>query len=181
MRVRSEATEKIHAASGWGIAIAIVLIILGIVAIARPLYASIASAIAFGWLFAIAGVGQIIYAFQSRGAGHFVWKLLLGLLYLIAGIYLIASPVAGVLAFTLVLGVTIFVQSVIQVSMAFQMRPARGWGWVLFSGILGIILGIFIGSQFPFDAAWILGFWVGVNLLMDGIWMLSLSSATRSR
>jgi uncharacterized membrane protein HdeD (DUF308 family) len=153
MRTRdSEMTEQVQAASEWGIGIGILMAILGLIAIARPLYAAIASTIAFAWLFMIAGIAHIVYAFQSRGAGQLVGKLLLGILYLISGIYLIFSPFAGAIALTLVLGITIFVQSVIQVIMGFQMRPIRGWGWVLFSGILGIILGIFIWSNFPFDA-----------------------------
>lgn len=165
---------------GINTTVGIITIVLGIAAIARPLYATIASTIAFGWLFIIAGIAQIAYAFQSRGAGHLIWKLLLGIFYLIAGIYVISSPLAGAITLTLVLGATIFAQSVLQVIMAFQLRPARGWGWTLFSGILGIILGIFIWSDFPFNAPWIIGLWVGINLLFDGIWVLSLSSAARS-
>lgn len=166
--------------SGIGIAIGVLMVILGIVAIARPVYATIASTLVFGWLFIVAGIAQIVYAFRSRGAGQIIWKLLLGVLYLGAGIIVLSNVFSGAIALTLVLGITIFVQGVIQVILAFEIRPARNWGWVLLGGILGIILGIFIWSEWPFNAIWLLGLWVGINLLSDGIWMITITSAPRS-
>lgn len=166
--------------SGIGIVVGVLLVILGLIAIARPLYATIASTLVFGWLFIFAGIAQLVYAFRSKGAGQLVWKLLLGVLYLGAGIVVLSNVLSGALALTLILGITIFAQGVIQVILAFGIRPARNWGWLLFSGILGIILGIFIWSEWPFNAIWLLGLWVGINLLSDGIWMITLSSLPRS-
>jgi uncharacterized membrane protein HdeD (DUF308 family) len=157
--------------------IAVLMIILGIVAIIFPFFATITSTLVFGWIFIFAGIAQIAYAVQSKGAGQVAWKLILGLLYLLAGIFVLIDPLQGALAFTLVLGVTIFVQGIIQISLAFQMRRiSPSWGWMLVSGIAGIILGIFIWSSFPSSAVWLIGTWVGINLLFDGIWMLTLHS-----
>ena len=134
----------------------------------------------FGWVFIFAGIAQIVYAFQSRGAGQVVWKLILGFLYLLAGIVVVANPLEGVLAFTLVLGITIFVQGMIQVSIAFQMRRiSPNWAWMLVSGIIGIIFGIFVWSNFPFRGVWLIGILIGTNLLFDGVWMLTLHSGQR--
>ena len=166
--------------SGTGIAVGILLVIFGIVAIARPVYATIASTLVFGWLFIFAGITQLVYAFGSRGAGQFVWKLLLGVLYVGAGIIVLFNVLEGAIALTLVLGITIFVQGALQVIFAFGIRPARNWGWVLFSGILAIILGILIWSGWPFNADWIIGLWVGISLLFNGIWMILLSLLPRS-
>ncbi len=161
--------------------------ILGLVAIARPFYATIASTLVFGWVFIFAGITQIVYAFGSRRAGQFVWKLLLGVLYLGAGIIVLSNILSGAIpsvsfanALTLILGITIFVQGVMQVILAFGLRPFRNWGLVLLSGILGIILGIFIWSAWPFNADWIIGLWVGISLLFNGLWMITLSSLPRS-
>lgn len=166
--------------SGTVIVVGVLLVILGLIALARPVYATIASTLVFGWLFIFAGIAQIIYAFGSRLAGQLVWKLLLGVLYLGAGIIVLSNVLSGAIALTLILGITIFSQSVIQVILAFAIRPARNWGWVLFSGILGIILGIFIWSEWPFNADWLIGLWVGINLVVDGIWMITLASLPRS-
>lgn len=166
--------------SGIGIVVGVLLVILGLIAIARPLYATIASTLVFGWLFIFAEIAQIVYAFSSRGAGQLIWKLLLGVLYVGAGIVVLSNVLSGAIALTLILGITIFAQGVIQVIFAFGIRPNRNWGWVLFSGILGIILGIFIWSEWPFNAIWLIGLWVGISLLFNGIWMITLSSLPRS-
>ncbi|MBW4692688.1 MAG: DUF308 domain-containing protein [Lyngbya sp. HA4199-MV5] len=177
MRITESETRDQIIHSRWLTPIAISMIILGMIAIIFPLFATITSTLVFGWIFIFAGIAQIVYAFQSRGAGQIAWKLILGLLYLLAGIFVLIDPLQGAFAFTLVLGVTIFVQGIIQVSLAFQMRrTSPNWVWMLVSGIAGIILGIFIWSSFPFSAAWLIGTWVGVNLFFDGVWMLTLHS-----
>ncbi|OYD95751.1 hypothetical protein CDG76_12540 [Nostoc sp. 'Peltigera membranacea cyanobiont' 210A] len=180
MRVIEPKTDEQVVSSGWTTAIAILMIVLGIIAIAFPFFASVASTLLFGWIFIFAGITQIVYAFQSRGAGQVIGKLILGLLYLLAGILVVANPLGGLLAFTLVLGITIFVQGIIQVAIAFQMRRiSPNWGLMLVSGIIGIIFGIFVWSNFPFSAAWLIGTFIGINLLFDGVWMLTLHSGQR--
>jgi uncharacterized membrane protein HdeD (DUF308 family) len=122
MRVTDPEAREQAVNSRWLTTIAILMIVLGVIATAFPFFATVASTLVFGWVFIFAGIAQIVYAFQSRGAGQVVWKLILGLLYLLAGIFVLANPLEGVLAFTLVLGITIFVQGIIQVSIAFQLR-----------------------------------------------------------
>ncbi len=184
--IESEIDEQV-VSSRWTTAIAILMIVLGIIAqaqpaagIAFPFFASVASTLLFGWIFIFAGIAQIVYAFQSKGAGKVIGKLILGLLYLLSGILVVVNPFQGVLALTLVLGITIFVQGVIQVAIAFQMRRiSSNWGLMLVSGIIGIIFGIFIWSNFPFNAVWLIGTFIGINLLFDGVWMLTLHSGQR--
>jgi uncharacterized membrane protein HdeD (DUF308 family) len=180
MRVIEPEIDEQVVSSRWTTAIAILMIVLGIIAIVFPFFAGVASTLLFGWIFIFAGITQIVYAFQSRGAGQVIGKLILGLLYLLSGILVVANPFTGVLALTLVLGITIFVQGVIQVAIAFQMRRiSSNWGLMLVSGIIGIIFGIFIWSNFPFSAVWLIGTFIGINLLFDGVWMLTLHSGQR--
>jgi uncharacterized membrane protein HdeD (DUF308 family) len=180
MRVTEPETDEQVIKSGWTTPIAILMIVLGVIAIVCPFFATVASTLVLGWIFVFAGIAQIVYAFQSRGAGQVVWKMILGFLYFLSGVFVVINPLEGVLAFTLVLGITIFIQGIIQVSIAFQMRRiSPNWGWMLVSGIIGIIFGIFVWSNFPFYAAWLIGTLVGVNLLFDGVWMLTLHSGQR--
>ena len=180
MRVIEHETDEQMLSSKWLTPIAVLMIVLGFLAIVFPFVATVASTLVFGWIFIVAGIAQLVYALQSKGVGQVAWKLVLGLLYLFSGIVVVARPLEGVLAFTLVLGITIFVQGIIQVSLAFQMRRlSPNWGWMLASGIVGIIFGIFVWSSFPFSAAWLIGTLIGVNLLFDGAWMLTLHSGQR--
>lgn len=163
--------------SRWMTGISVVMCLLGLFAITFPFFATIASTLFFGWLFVFSGISQVVYAFHSRRSNHFFWQFGLGISYFLSGVFLVSNLLEGVLAITLILGITIFIQGVIQVLMAFKIRRRYSkWIWILASGIMGIIFGIFIWSNFPFSAAWVIGVLVGVNLFSDGIWMLTLYS-----
>ncbi|MEE3716761.1 DUF308 domain-containing protein [Tumidithrix elongata RA019] len=178
--IETEIDEQV-VSSRWLAPIAILTIVLGMIAIAFPFFVTIASTLLFGWIFIFAGIAQIAFVLQSREEGQVVWKMILGFLYLLAGILVIINPLEGVLAFTLVLGFTIFMQGIIQVSIAFQMRwISSNWGWMLVSGMIGIIFGIFVWSTSPVSAAWLIGTLIGINLLFDGIWMFTLYSGERN-
>ena len=167
--------------SSWLISLAIVTIGLGIFAVIFPLFAALDSTLFVGLVFILAGIIQIFYAFQSWEIGQVFWKLILGCLYLIAGVFVAIYPLSGVFTvYTLVLGITIFVQGIIRVSISFQMRrTVPNWGWMLVSGIIGIIFGIYIWSSSLLSATWLIGNLIGINLLFDGVWMLMLPSGQR--
>ena len=181
MNLDSTTRQQIRQGTGWGIALGILLIVLGIAAIALPFATAIALSLLFGWLFILGGIAQLIYAFVTRRPGSFIWKLLLGLFYLLGGIFVLLSPGITALTLSLILAISILGQSVPQVITAFQMRPEQGWIWVLFSGITGIILGILIFAQGTTSAVWLLGIWFGLNLLSDGIGVVMASSLIRLR
>jgi len=70
--------QEIRQGAGWGIAVGVLLIILGIVAIALPFATAIALSLLFGWLFILGAIAQIIYAFASRRARSFIWNIVAG-------------------------------------------------------------------------------------------------------
>jgi uncharacterized membrane protein HdeD (DUF308 family) len=167
--------------SSWLIPLAIVTIGLGIFAVIFPLLAALDATLFFGLIFILAGIIQIFYALQSWGIGQVFWKLILGGLYLIAGIFVTIYPISGVFTiFTLAVGGTIFIQGIIRVSLSLQMRRTiSNWGWMLSSGIISIIFGIYIWSSSLLSAAWLIGTLIGIDLLFDGVWMLMLPSGQR--
>jgi len=88
---------------------AILLIVLGILAISLPMVASIGVARVISWLILIDGIFQFVYAFRSKGVGHTIWKLLVSLLYIAAGVYLLANPLLGLTGLTLLLAMFFFI------------------------------------------------------------------------
>lgn len=172
--------EGIQEGLNWGIAIGIFLILLGIVAITLPLLTTLATTLLFAGLLIAGGIAKLAYAFKTRGTGQFVWKLLFGILYILAGLTVFFNPISGALTLTLLTGVTVFLGGVFQVIVAFKLRPADFWGLALISGIAGIILGIFIWSGWPSSAVWTLGLLFGLNLIVNGLWIAGFSSALSS-
>ena len=185
MRITSdpEIRRELKASLGWAIALGVLMLITGVVALAAPFAAGVAITVFLGSLFLVYGIFHVIYAFQMRklGAGWFVLQVLLSLLYIIAGAVLIKNPFEGLVTLTLIAGILIFIDGIIQVINAFDMKPQSGWGWGLFSGILGIILGILIWSNWPQSSVWVLGILVGVNLMSNGFVVFMTSSAMRSQ
>ena len=168
----------VRRASGWSIAIGILMIVAGMIAIFAPLEAGLVVVIVVGWMAIFNGVAQIVYAF-SHEARHRWLEGLLGLIYVIAGIYLLMHPLGGLLAITLLVGSFLVVYGVFALVLAFQMRPAPGWGWVLFDAIVTILLGILIYIHWPANTEWVMGTLFGISFIVSGFSRLMVSMAVR--
>jgi uncharacterized membrane protein HdeD (DUF308 family) len=162
---------------GWFIFLGLLLIIAGAAAIAFPLVGSLAVEVWAAIAFTIAGVAQTVHAFAARNWGGFLLGLLVGLLYLAAGVMLWVNPIRGVIALTAFLAAVLIVDGAFRCALAFRIRPMPSWAWVLIGGILSIVLGIMIWLQLPSSALWVLGLLLGVNLVFSGLTFLMLSSA----
>jgi len=159
----------------WGI----LLILFGMVAIGSPFLAAVAVNVAIAWLIVLAGAVHIMLAFRTHGAGSMIWKLLVGLAYLVFGVYLITHPVLAVASLTLVLASLFLIEGVLDIILFFNMRPLGGSSWVLVDGIVTLLLGVMIYMQWPSSAAWAIGTLVGVSMIVSGITRVMLSLAVR--
>lgn len=160
--------------------IGILLIVLGVAAIVLP---NLSTLVAETWIALIilsAGVAKAVYAFQTRGSGGFVWKLLLSILYVATGILLIANPLTGVLTLTLLLGSFLLTEGVFELVLAFRLRPQPNWAWVLVNGIVTLVLGATVWFQYPFDAPWLIGTLVGASVISTGVSRIMLALNARS-
>ena len=164
---------------GWFLALGIVLILAGLAAIAFPLLGTIAVKIMLGWLFLIGGVVMIVHAFQAPGWGGFLWEVLVGLLYVVAGAYLAFFPLTGLLTLAILLAVLFIAEGVFEVIQAFRVRPHEGWGFLLLSGIAALAVGVLITLSLPSSAEWALGLLAGINLLFSGWSYVFLALAGR--
>ncbi|HEY9795511.1 MAG TPA: DUF308 domain-containing protein [Leptolyngbyaceae cyanobacterium] len=160
--------------------IGVLLIVLGIVAIAVP---SVSTIVAETWIAVIlisAGIAKLVYAFQTRNDAGFVWKLLLSVLYIATGVMLFVYPLTGVLTLTLLVASFLLTEGVFELILAFQLRPRQNWTWALGNGIITLLLGGMIWFQWPFDAPWLIGTLVGTSVLFTGISRVMLSLNARS-
>jgi uncharacterized membrane protein HdeD (DUF308 family) len=166
-------------ASQVSLVLSIVLIIFGVLAIALPMATSIGVVIVIGWLVVFGGLAQFVHAFQSKGIGPIVWKLLVAVFYLVAGGYLIARPALGAAGFTLVLGIFFFAEGVTDLVAYFATRKSGNSAWMLLDGVVTLILGFMIWSGWPFTSLWVIGTLVGVSMLMTGTTRLMMALAVR--
>ena len=165
----------------WEITLDVLLIIAGGFAIALPLIAGIGFEIMVGWLFLFGGVAHMAYAFRSRReSGGFPWKVLVGLLYVLSGVYLLLFPLSGVAALTLALAVLLLVEGTIETILFFQIRPTPGAGWMLFDGIITLILGFTLLATWPATSLFALGTLVGISLVSSGVSRLMMTHAPPS-
>ena len=180
MAVVEQAGDQVTKHRGWFIFLALLLVVAGAAAIAFPVLSTFAVELWMAIAFAIAGVAQTIHAFAARSWGGFFWGLLVGLLYLAAGVVLWLNPIAGVVTLTAFLAAVLVVDGVFRSILAFQIRPRTGWFWLLLGGILAIVLGVLIWQQLPSSALSILGLLLGINLVFSGFsfLMLAMSSPT---
>ena len=165
--------------SGWSIFLGILLIVAGFASIALPLMAGIAASLFFGWLVLLGGITHLVYAWFERGAGHVLWQILIGLLYMGAAIFMLLLPVSAVAALTLVLGWYIAIEGVFELIVYSRLRKVPGTGWFLFDGIVSLLLACMIFFRWPSDSSWVLGTLVGVSLLFSGIARFTMPMARR--
>jgi uncharacterized membrane protein HdeD (DUF308 family) len=158
----------------------VILAALGLLALGAPFLATVVFVKLAGWLFIIGGVVALASFFTGRDVPGSIWSFLGAALAIIAGIYLLSQPLAGMVSLTLVLVAFFLAQGVTQIfaSLAHR-RHLKSWGWVLLSGIVDLILAGIIMSGWPETSTWVLGILVGVNLLMYGIALIMTAIASR--
>jgi uncharacterized membrane protein HdeD (DUF308 family) len=170
----------IRRASGWSIALGILMILIGMIAVAvAPFEAGVILVMLIGWTAIFNGGAQLFYAFSGHEQRHRWLEVLLGVLYIIAGIYLLLHPIGGLLALTLLMAIFLLVYGIFALILAFRMRPAPGWGWVLFDAIITVVLGVLIYIHWPLNTEWVVGTLFGISFIVSGVSRLMMSLAVR--
>jgi len=158
----------------------IVLVIGGFIVLGDVTLASVISAIVIAWALLIVGVIQVVHAFSATGWKGFLFDLLLGALYIAAGYILLANPLAATIKLTLILGIIWLVSGVLRIVLAGVLWRDAGW-ILLLSGIVGVLAGGVIISEWPQSGLWVLGLVLGVDLLFHGFAWIAYSFSLPSR
>ena len=158
----------------------VVTIVLGILAMMAPMLVGFSVAMLIGIILLAAGITRMFWAFKAETFGRGALKFAIGGLTLLSGLVLLARPLFALGTLTVVLALYFIVDGFFEVIGAFQLKPANGWGWVLFGGLISLALGVMIWRQFPLSGAWAIGILVGVKLIFAGIMMVTVGSVVRS-
>ena len=165
---------------GWSIALSVLMIVAGILAIASPLAAGIAVNIFVAWLLVFSGCAHLVFAWYRPTAGGLIWEVLVAILYGFIGVYLLAHPVRGLESLTLAVALYLLIEAILEFVLGFTLRPLPGSGWLLFDGIITLILAVMIWRTWPSSTGFVIGTLVGIGMIFSGTARLALSLAARS-
>lgn len=178
-RVLRHELEAIKGNWGWILALGIVLIIVGTLAVAMPLVASLATALVVGSLLLLGGCAQLVGAFWTRDWSGFFLSLLIGVMYLVLGLMFLRAPVKAELLMTLLLACGLMIGGLFRI-IGSLMYKSPHWGWTLVGGALNLVLGLLIWHQWPEAALWVIGLFVGIDMIFTGWTWVMLSLAVKS-
>jgi uncharacterized membrane protein HdeD (DUF308 family) len=170
----------IKQASKWGIVWGVLLVVLGMLAIAEPFVAAIAIATFIAWLLIFVGIVHVVVAFQAHSGTSLGWKLLVGVAYLFIGGYLLSRPLVGVATLTLMLAFLFMFEGVLDFMLWWKLRHSGGALWILVDSIVTLILGGMIYVHWPSSSVWAIGTLVGISLIISGVSRVMLSTAVHS-
>jgi uncharacterized membrane protein HdeD (DUF308 family) len=159
----------LRAKSGWIVALGVVYVIAGVIALGSVVFATVVSVFIVGVMMLIAGVAEVFNAFQIKTWGKFFLWLLLGALYIVAGFVTFENPLLAAAVLTLVLGFSLLASGVMRIVLAFSMKEEMPWIWVAVSGVITLLLGLIILAHWPVSSLYILGLFLGIDLVIAGV------------
>ncbi len=171
--------EEAKKNSGLLIFLGILTVVFGVVAVASPLITGVAVTVFVGVMLLASGIAQIVHALKSRQWGTGCWGTIIGLLGVAAGLLMIFRPLVGLVTMTMLLAIYFLVDGISEIIAAFRIKPDQGWGWVLFNGIVAVLLGFMIWRQWPVSGAWAIGLLVGIHIVLTGWSMIILGTGAR--
>jgi len=158
----------------------VIAIILGILAMMMPGLTGVSVVYLLAGIVLVAGIVRMIWAFQAGSLGRGLLMFAIGLLTLLAGFALLAHPLFASGVLTIMLAVYFILDGIGEIAAGMKVRPADGWGWLLFGGIVSLLLGLMIWRQFPLSGLWAVGILLGIKLFFIGLIMVTAGSAVRS-
>ena len=166
--MREEMRRTVKRYSLWYLVQGGLMILAGILALVYPAISSVAVVFFIGWLLIFSGIFQGISLIGARQVPHFWLPLISVALFIVVGALFLRNPGESLLTLTLLLIVFFLIEGISKVIFALTIRPVPNWGWVLVSGIVGILLAFYLWASIPVSAAWLLGVLLGIELICEG-------------
>ena len=177
-----DSIRALRAKWGWIVALGVIFMIAGVIALGSVVMATVSAVLVVGIMMIMAGVAEIIAAFNVKDWGKFAVWMLLGLLYVAAGVICFLNPFEAATVLTLLLGIALVVGGIVRMFLAWHMREAgKPWGWVVVSGVISLLLGLMIIAQWPYSSFYVLGIFLGIDLIFIGSSWLTIGLALRQR
>lgn len=177
--VLADSSKQIRKTFGWIFVLSLIQIAAGMFAISFAFSATLASIVMLGFILLVAAGAQIGAAFWVRPWNRSLLFFLLGALYAVAGFLTLRHPLLAAEGVTLMLAAAFMVGGVFRIVAALA-DGFPGWGWVLFNGVITLMLGILIWLQWPISGLWVLGMFLGIDLVFNGVTWAAIAMTVRS-
>ena len=170
--------ENLRKRWGWFLALGILLVVLGMVALGSSVFMTLATMVFVGWLLIVGGVLEAAHACSCKGWGGFFIDLLTGILYVVVGFMVVANPGSAAVALTLLIAMFLIFGGIFRIVVAVVVR-FQNWVWLLLHGVVNLLLGIAIWRQWPLSGLWVIGLFVGIDMLFNGWSLVMLGLAAK--
>jgi uncharacterized membrane protein HdeD (DUF308 family) len=164
----------------WLIAFGVLLVVLGSLAFASVVMATIVSVYFVAITMVMAGAAEIALGLRSSLRRRKLTWVLLGILYIGAGLFAFLNPLLAAGVLTLLLGASLVGAGVVRLFLSFQMQSQSRWWWMAFSAVLTLLLGIMVLAQWPASSLYILGVFLSVDLIFAGACWVTIGAAALS-
>ena len=165
---REALRDTVKKYSLWYLIEGVLLVVAGILAVVFPAISSTAVIFLIGWVLIVSGVLQGISLIGAGQVPYFWLQLISAVLALLVGFLMVNHPEQSLVAITLLLIVFLMIQGLAKVVFALSIRPFPNWGWVLASGLVGVVLSVVLWGSLPGTALWLIGLLIGIQLIAEG-------------
>ena len=170
---------NVRQSATWSIVLSVLMIVSGVLALAVPPVAGLTVTVMIGWLMIVTGALHVGFAWRGQGAAAVIGEIGIAVLFAALGFYMLARPVAGLASLTIVIAGYLAAKGVLEGVIAFTFRLLPGTGWLLFDGILTLVIAALIAGAWPASSAWAVGVFVGIAMISSGFARLMLSLGVR--
>lgn len=151
----------------------IIMIVIGLVGILLPNLVSLTINTFIGGLFLLASMALAGAAWMSGARSLAIW--LKPAVLLVLGLLILLHPAVILSVLGLLLALYFLVDGFTGIALARDVKPAPGWRFMMFDGVLSFVMGIVVMLNWPMGSAWIIGLLIGISFLFDGIALYALS------
>jgi len=173
--------ERVSDHWGWLMALGIITVLAGIIALALPGPTLVVIAVLFGAQLIVAGIFRFVAAFAADEltGGSRALAAVLSILSLIIGLCAIRHVLITLLALALLLGIFWIVTGAVELDMVLAQSELRSRVWTGVVGALGVLAGLIV-LIYPAISLLTLAIVLGVWLIVRGVMEITLAYQAES-
>ena len=168
------ARQDIHRMGSIGV----VFSVIGVFSIFLPLLVTLAAESLVAALFVFWGMAGFWFVWEMRFAPEWRYGAVVFALMLIAGLFFEIFSVASIETLTIMMMLSFLMEGIVFILFGLRSSAQHAsWGWLIFSGVFSLIVGLIIMIGWPGTASWAIGSLMGANFLSSGLSLVMFGRA----